>query len=113
MFRLMHEMRARIMIAPVDPLAADADLASASWAGIHRLRGIAVAVIVIVACFVCSSSSFPSDRSHLGLATGRKGDAVRSQPAPPIVNLGRNVSSPYRTQRHPNRPCDHRTGPDE
>ena len=38
MFRLMHEMRVRIMIALVDPLAADADLASASWAGIHRLR---------------------------------------------------------------------------
>jgi hypothetical protein len=38
MVRLMHEMRVRIMIAPVDPLAADADLAAASWAGIHRLR---------------------------------------------------------------------------
>src|ERR1700732_1289121 len=38
MFRLMHEMRVRIMIAPVDPLAADADLAAASWAGIHRLK---------------------------------------------------------------------------
>ena len=38
MFRLMHEMRVRIMIALVDPLAADADLAAASWAGIHRLR---------------------------------------------------------------------------
>jgi hypothetical protein len=36
MFRLMHEMRVRIMIAPVDPLAAD--LAAASWAGIHRLK---------------------------------------------------------------------------
>jgi hypothetical protein len=38
MFRLMHEMRVRIMIALVDPLAADADLAAASWAGIHRLK---------------------------------------------------------------------------
>jgi hypothetical protein len=31
MFRLMHEMRVRIMIALVDPLAADADLAAAFW----------------------------------------------------------------------------------
>ena len=43
MFRLMHEMRVRIMIALVDPLAADADLAAASWAGIHRLKSSGVA----------------------------------------------------------------------
>jgi hypothetical protein len=70
------------------------------------ITATAMPLLGISTSLVCSSSSFPSDRVALGAGDGQKGDAVRGQPAPPIVNLGRNVSSPYRTQRRPKPPCD-------
>src|SRR6202043_3039404 len=65
------------------------------------ITATAMPLLGIFTSLVRSSSSFPSDRVALGAGDGQKGDAVRGQPAPPIVNLGRNVSSPYRTQRRP------------
>src|SRR5215469_3957076 len=57
-------------------------------------RATAMLLLGISTSLVRSSSSCPSDRVALGLATGRKETRIA---APPVVNLGRNVSPGHRT----------------
>src|SRR5215831_12405053 len=61
----------------------------------------AMPLLGISTSLVCSSSSCPGDWVTLGLATGRK---ETRQPAPPVVNLGRNASPGHRTHSCPSRP---------